>query len=90
MWPDRNGHVVSYPRGCLDHVGPISPTSAGTVRSPWVSDAPTAARYEPTFYVARIGRPKPVTLRVPAGERREAIRIARSLWASLASYRIGP
>jgi len=53
-----------------------------------VSDAPTAARYSRPSTVARIGRPQPVTLRVPLASAGANLWSPLVLWASLASYRI--
>jgi 3-dehydroquinate synthase len=55
-----------------------------------VSDAPTAARYEPDLLrsLTSVGL-KAVTLHVPAGERGKQFRVAVRLWASLASAHVG-
>jgi 3-dehydroquinate synthase len=76
--------------GVLEHVGPHLADLGWHGQVAVVSDAPTAARYEPDLLrsLASVGL-KPVTLRVPAGERGKQFRIAARLWASLASYRIG-
>ncbi|TMC45457.1 MAG: 3-dehydroquinate synthase [Chloroflexi bacterium] len=76
--------------GLLEHVGPHLADLGWRGQVAVVSDAPTAARYEPDLQrsLASVGL-KAVTLRVPAGERGKQLRIAAQLWASLASSRIG-
>src|SRR5439155_11489251 len=73
-----------------DHVGPHLADLGWRGQVAVVSDAQTAARYEPDLLrsLGSVGL-KAVTLRVPAGERGKQFRIAARLWASLASYRVG-
>jgi 3-dehydroquinate synthase len=87
--PERACRVLIR-AGVLEHVGPHLADLGWHGQVAVVSDAPTAARYEPDLLrsLASVGL-KPVTLRVPAGERGKQFRIAARLWASLASYRIG-
>lgn len=76
--------------GVLDHVGPHLADLGWRGQVAVVSDAHTAARYEPDLLrsLASVGL-KAVTLRVPAGERGKQFAIAARLWASLASYGVG-
>jgi 3-dehydroquinate synthase len=76
--------------GLLEHVGPHLADLGWRGRVAVVSDAQTAARYEPDLLrsLSAAGL-KAMTLRVPAGERGKQFRVAARLWASLASYRVG-
>ena len=76
--------------GLLEHVGPHLADLGWRGQVAVVSDARTAARYEPDLLrsLASVGL-SAVTLRVPAGERGKQLRIAAQLWASLASSRVG-
>ena len=76
--------------GLLDHVGAHLADLGWRGRVAVVSDARTAARYEPDLLrsLASAGL-DPVTLRVPAGERGKQLRIAAQLWASLAGSHVG-
>jgi 3-dehydroquinate synthase len=89
--PDRTSLCrVLIRAGVLDHVGSHLADLGWRGQVAVVSDAPTAARYEPDLLrsLAAVGL-KAVTLRVPAGERGKQFSIAARLWASLASYRVG-
>ena len=87
--PERPCRVLIR-AGVLEHVGPHLADLGWRGQVAVVSDAPTAARYEPDLLrsLASVGLAA-VTLRVPAGERGKQFGIAARLWASLASYRIG-
>jgi len=87
--PERPCRVLIR-AGVLEHVGPHLADLGWRGQVAVVSDAPTAARYEPDLLrsLASVGL-KAVTLRVPAGERGKQFGIAARLWASLASYGIG-
>jgi 3-dehydroquinate synthase len=76
--------------GLLEHVGPHLADLGWRGQVAVVSDAQTAARYEPDLLrsLSAAGL-KAVTLRVPAGERGKQFRVAARLWASLASYGVG-
>ena len=76
--------------GLLDHVGSHLADLGWRGQVAVVSDAATAARYEPDLLrsLASAGF-KAVTLRVPAGERGKQLGTAARLWASLASHRVG-
>jgi 3-dehydroquinate synthase len=87
--PERPCRVLIR-AGVLDHVGPHLADLGWRGQVAVVSDAPTAARYEPDLLrsLASVGL-KTVTLRVPAGERGKQIGVAARLWASLASSHVG-
>ena len=87
--PERPCRVLIR-AGLLDHVGPHLVDLGWRGQVAVVSDAPTAALYEPDLLrsLTSVGL-KAVTLRVPAGERAKQFSIAARLWASLASYRVG-
>jgi shikimate kinase / 3-dehydroquinate synthase len=76
--------------GLLEHVGPHLRDLGWEGQVAVVSDAPTAARYEPQLLrsLSAVGL-KAVALRVPAGERGKQLAAASRLWASLASSRVG-
>ena len=76
--------------GVLEHVGPHLADLGWRGQVAVVSDAATAARYEPDLLrsLASVGL-EAVTLRVPAGERGKQFSVAARLWASLASYGVG-
>src|SRR5207245_2691190 len=80
--PERPCHVLIR-AGVLDHVGPHLADLGWRGQVAVVSDAQTAARYEPDLLrsLASVGL-KAVTLRVPAGERGKQFAIAARLWAS--------
>jgi 3-dehydroquinate synthase len=87
--PERPCRVLIR-AGVLEHVGPHLADLGWRGQVAVVSDAPTAARYEPDLLrsLASVGL-RPVTLRVPPGERGKQFRVAARLWASLAGHRIG-
>jgi len=76
--------------GVLEHVGPHLADLGWRGQVAVVSDASTAARYEPDLLrsLESVGL-KAVKLRVPAGERGKQLRIVAQLWASLAGSRVG-
>jgi 3-dehydroquinate synthase len=89
--PDRASPCrVLIRAGVLEHVGPHLADLGWRGQVAVVSDAPTAARYEPDLLrsLASVGL-RAVTLRVPSGERGKQFSIAARLWASLASHRVG-
>jgi 3-dehydroquinate synthase len=87
--PERPCRVLIR-AGVLEHVGPHLADLGWHGQVAVVSDAPTAARYEPHLLrsLASVGL-RAFTLRVPAGERGKQFGVAARLWASLASYRVG-
>jgi 3-dehydroquinate synthase len=76
--------------GLLDHVGPHLADLGWRGQVAVVSDAATAARYEPDLVrsLDSVGL-RAVALRVPSGERGKQLRVAARLWADLASHRVG-
>ena len=87
--PERPCRVLIR-AGLLDHVGSHLADLGWRGQVAVVSDAPTAARYEPDLLrsLASVGL-KAFTLRVPPGERGKQFGVAARLWASLASYHVG-
>jgi shikimate kinase/3-dehydroquinate synthase len=76
--------------GILEHVGPHLADLGWQGQVAVVSDATTAARYEPDLLRSLTSAGlKAVTLRVPPGERGKQLRIASRLWSTLASYGVG-